>query len=296
MVLPDRVSEYHKLGQQVYAEARRLAPDHPMVLLLGAGVGLEPEDYWIERERVLKQVEGIVPDWEISYGVHHLVYMGKAREAVELLERAQQLDPLNGTVTLNLAEAYADAEDMKAAFAELDRGRTLANTPRLYIAGSSLLMALAVDDLQAIQTYAEEMYQIDSGGVNAINHEMASLAGDKPALRAALWRAASDPANRTGRTGTLIANWLAYAGDTDLALEVLNSSVDASMFNRAEIWTFSDAYSMYPVLWRPVLREVRKLPGFKDLARQLGLVGYWRKSGYWGDYCRPVGEDDFECE
>ena len=48
--------------------------------------------------------------------------------------------------------------------------------------------------------------------------------------------------------------------------------------------------------WRPIFRDMRKLPGFKDLMRDIGIVDYWRTTGHWGDFCRPVGEDDFECE
>ena len=40
---------------------------------------------------------------------------------------------------------------------------------------------------------------------------------------------------------------------------------------------------------------MRKLPGFKDLLRDLGLVDYWRKTGNWADFVRPIGDDDFEC-
>jgi hypothetical protein len=36
------------------------------------------------------------------------------------------------------------------------------------------------------------------------------------------------------------------------------------------------------------------LPGFKDFLRQLGLVDYWRTTGNWSDFCRPVGEADFK--
>jgi hypothetical protein len=25
------------------------------------------------------------------------------------------------------------------------------------------------------------------------------------------------------------------------------------------------------------------------------VVDYWRETGSWGDYCRPVGGDNFEC-
>jgi len=41
---------------------------------------------------------------------------------------------------------------------------------------------------------------------------------------------------------------------------------------------------------------MRRLPGFKDLVSKLGLVDYWRSSGNWGEFCRLVGADDFECE
>ena len=46
------------------------------------------------------------------------------------------------------------------------------------------------------------------------------------------------------------------------------------------------------ILWRPVLRDVRKLPG--DLVRDLGYFEYWRKYG-WSDFCRQA-VNDFVCE
>lgn len=49
-----------------------------------------------------------------------------------------------------------------------------------------------------------------------------------------------------------------------------------------------------PALWMPVMRDVRKLPAFKDLMRQSGLVAYWFKYG-WSDFCRPIGDKDFVC-
>lgn len=49
------------------------------------------------------------------------------------------------------------------------------------------------------------------------------------------------------------------------------------------------------VLWYPYKTQVRATPEFKDIVRELGLVDYWRKTGNWGDFCKPVGSDDFEC-
>ena len=34
---------------------------------------------------------------------------------------------------------------------------------------------------------------------------------------------------------------------------------------------------------------------FRQQIVQAGLVDYWRASGKWGDMCRPLGEDNFEC-
>jgi hypothetical protein len=44
-----------------------------------------------------------------------------------------------------------------------------------------------------------------------------------------------------------------------------------------------------------MMAEARRTEGFKALVRDLGLVDYWRASGSWADFCRPIGADDFEC-
>ena len=47
--------------------------------------------------------------------------------------------------------------------------------------------------------------------------------------------------------------------------------------------------------WLPVMQEVRQLPRFKELMKEIGLVDYWNKFG-WPDLCRPIGDDDFMCD
>jgi len=65
---------------------------------------------------------------------------------------------------------------------------------------------------------------------------------------------------------------------------------------RKEIFARGGHVSAGSVVWLPLFRDMRQLPGFKDLLREIGLVDYWRETGDWGDFCRPVGDNDFECE
>jgi hypothetical protein len=46
--------------------------------------------------------------------------------------------------------------------------------------------------------------------------------------------------------------------------------------------------------WHPSYAAVRNTERFKKVARDLGLVDYWRARG-WPAQCRPLGGTDFTC-
>ena len=48
-------------------------------------------------------------------------------------------------------------------------------------------------------------------------------------------------------------------------------------------------------VWNPALAEYRASEHFRDYVRQTRMDTYWRKHG-WPDLCRPLGDDDFECD
>ena len=48
-------------------------------------------------------------------------------------------------------------------------------------------------------------------------------------------------------------------------------------------------------VWMPYAKDVRALPAFKQLMRDMQLVDYWRENG-WPDLCRPLNDNDFECD
>jgi hypothetical protein len=114
-----------------------------------------------------------------------------------------------------------------------------------------------------------------NAGNHRLDHAMAQFI-DAPAdavhaLRRAA--AATDPDN------TLIA-WAAYYHEPELALDLLAKAAPG-MGDTAP-------------LWQPILRDVRKLPGFRKIVTDLGLVDYWRVYG-WSDFCHPLGGSDFAC-
>jgi len=78
-----------------------------------------------------------------------------------------------------------------------------------------------------------------------------------------------------------IAMVAAYFGDPQFALKVKGEDVRTNPIRLAAVWY-------------PVMSEVRRLPEFKKLVIEINLVEYWRAYG-WADYCRPLGDDDFEC-
>lgn len=79
----------------------------------------------------------------------------------------------------------------------------------------------------------------------------------------------------------LMAAWTAYFGDAVFSLHLARESVarqQSSIF----------------YLWLPLFEDVRRLPDFKSVVRDLDLVDYWREYG-WPPFCRSLDGDDFAC-
>ena len=109
-----------------------------------------------------------------------------------------------------------------------------------------------------------------------IDRGLALEESDIPFLRSgvAIAREAStaDPPMKTG-----LSFWAAYFQEPELALA---------------LWT--EGTRTPDTLWQPLMREVRSLPAFKDVVRELGLVDYWSAYG-WSDFCYPIDGEDFAC-
>jgi hypothetical protein len=57
-----------------------------------------------------------------------------------------------------------------------------------------------------------------------------------------------------------------------------------------DISLFSD------VAFRPALRRFRQDPRFMAVAKRMGLVDYWQKSGIWPDFCFTDPDQPYDCK
>lgn len=283
---PGAREEWSARAAEALARALELTPESPDVLEQAAFIALSGGD-WVAAGRTYAALLDAAPNGvlepriAIGYGTF-LVTAGKPRAAVRQFERVRPVEPLDTWLAQNLAEAYTSAGDIAAAIAEVDRGFAIDGPQNSFLA-SGLVTALASGDRALIdRRLALAVQGIGPVPGADLNEAMGGYLDDPPAARAELMRLLTGSSNHPSGYLGVLAIWAGYYGAPELALEALR-----------RIPIEGDAWVSSWHLWRPLMRDVRRLPEFKDLVRDLGLVDYWREFG-WSEFCRPVG-DDFEC-
>jgi TolB-like protein len=214
-----------------------------------------------------------------------LVSVGKIEQGLAVAERVRREEPLDTFYRTNMLLVYEIAGDFERAEEEMQQlllapgGRTPA------LLGTSISRALSQRDavkLDAALTAISELGD-DAAAAMRKNRSMLEDPGEaRRELRRTLERLKGQP-SVYGVDG--VALWAAWFDDEELALDAMETlSRQGNIF---ENWGFA--------LWRPIFKNVRGNPRFKTLVRDIGLVDYWRASGDWGEFCKPVGKDDFEC-
>jgi hypothetical protein len=257
--------------------AARASPDPRIASLLRATAGFQKGE-WIEAERQLPEREVAARELNVLSLTNpartKLLYWmaeDKLTQAVAGWEKERAMDPLGEQVAVNLQDAYANAGRFADSLKEKARARSLGVSDVVEL--GSLHLAIAMKDRR------ETGLAWERGHALGLWPEFYPLR-DRPAEALALLRARlAEP----GQVDGGLALWAAAFGDAELALAILKEGVDPDR-----------RWIMALTLWRPIMGDVRKLPGFKELVRELGLVDYWREFG-WGDHCKPVGDTDFQC-
>ena len=265
------------------SRARELAPQAPAILAATA-VDFTRHQRWLDAERILENlIKGnrkVLTELDYCYGFF-LDTVGRPSEAIEYGRRFLRAEPLDPYAVTLLGVASAAAGDIPGALATFEDGIARIGGQSAWPYGSAVNVAMATDDHELIKRRVTSLIKLDPIG-GPVHTAMLALMDDRLAALAELRRIFATTAVDIPLQRFVIASWAAHFDDAELALEALEDSLPKFIEIMSQ-WT------------QPLFRDVRRLPGFKKVLRETGLVDYWRSTGNWGEFCRPVGDDDFEC-
>jgi TolB-like protein len=280
--LPERSAEFVAKQEQSLNHALALAPESaPVKVALAAREAAKGN--LAKAEQLLVSIKDLPPGLTANGYVSYALFamsVGRPREAMEVLERARQADPLWTFPPLLLQICHESVGELDAAEAEYQRSLALGDRSEL-LAGTVLVRAMSRKDAEALRSASAETRLSPA----EVNHQMVLYLDEPRAGIAALRRIIDDPGFSPSIVrSVVIAQWAAYFGDPALSLQALRTMPRSG-----------PSGSVLFSLWRPLEKETRRLPEFKEYVRERGLVDYWRTTGKWGEFCRPVRADDFEC-
>ncbi|MCH7822574.1 MAG: hypothetical protein IIA07_11195 [Proteobacteria bacterium] len=84
-----------------------------------------------------------------------------------------------------------------------------------------------------------------------------------------------------------------WESQTDSGISLSDLSIVLLAFGAYEEFAASRISGFYT--WLPDARDFRATPLFKKMFRENGVLAYWQDRGF-PDFCRPLGDDDFECD
>jgi len=285
--VPDRLAEAREEQRAIRERLRELAPASPFTAMIEANALVEARR-WMEAEPAIASARAAGAIFrEDTMGVETFLLLatGRFREALPRIQRQIAEDPLslNASYGWQIMLTLASRDD--EADAEYLRSRSLTGE-RGFVDVLALWRQLTRPSAEPAALRAQFELTARTGGrpFDRLAAELADELDNREAAVATLHRLYADPAMQTASGMLWLAGLADHFNDTDLALSALRRSyVDLGGTNIG-------------MLWRPMRNPLRADPRFKDIVRDLGLVDYFRASGNWGDFCRPLpGGDDFEC-
>jgi tetratricopeptide (TPR) repeat protein len=237
---------------------------------------------------------GMNSDWPVDY-----------EQSLALFDEALARNPKNTTAHLWRTVVYLDL----GYFDRAERGarQCLEIDPAYEICRSFLALAalFAGDTERALEIHETALRHGFNGNTNPFLYFYAATGRERTALIAMA-------ANNAAR-GINKATVYEYQALTDPAFdyEAEKALIEQAYFRAGEAepdWDPTNPdylflYRRYDQLrsselaywWYPYPLEFRNSPHRKRMMREIGMPVYWRKHGF-PPQCRPIGDDDFECD
>jgi hypothetical protein len=236
---------------------------------------LYPRMDWIGGEEAFTTAITLLSDRPIlDQHANMLMRSGRTAAARAQYDAAESLEPLGGRPSVHrwyvsLAQRrFAEAREIVGW--ENETSRVSKNLEIALNEGDieqikTAIRALPIKDISTAVLYSPVLSEFDSPGT----------------VLSTLRRIYGDASTQWSSKLHQIALLAAYFGDPEFALQVKAEEVRNTPVRLGAVWY-------------PVMHDVRRLPGFKQLVTDINLVAYWRTYG-WADDCRPLGDADFTC-
>lgn len=281
---PEEEAEIRAGMAEAGVRVQALAPDAVESLQIRS-TKLLGERKWQEAEALLLStgMPDLPSSWlGNSYGTM-LRSVGRVKEAVPYYQQGALREPLSLVVS-GQSQIVLDSAGMPdAAHKEYLRGKALPGDYSQwdFHARRRQWMREGIDA-------ASREHEFRAGlAVDQVAPQLAATLARDPSNRAtalaAIRKAFGDPAYQNNARMLRLLIYADYYGDRQLAVAALHRA----------LVDLKGVTMLIP--WYPSESGWRSDPAFKDLMRELRIVDYWRATGRWGDFCKPLAADDFEC-
>ena len=277
--------------EQIRAHIAQLAPDHWSVKRERAyslwGEGKRAEAIAVAREIMETgplTYEHAAPYTNLIFAAGHL------DQTVAVDEKFRAIEPLAMFHSRSLQYDYIAARRYDEAEAEYRRSMALEGSHHgpAWVAFTRML-AHKDADVKALRDLHRQLLQDVEAPDSPFFRDLGAVMHDRDAMLAILHRAAADSAYRGNLGLVSLADAL---GEADLAATAMREDMERRKGFKEGRMDFGSYWN----LWLAPYSGLRAHPEFKKLLIETGLADYWRQTGKWGDSCKPVGADDFQCQ
>jgi len=249
--------------------------------LAGLGMVYSNQGHWQRSLELLQRASELSKDSTPTYFYGSvLLSAGYISEAQQALLQAERMDPIYPQLQAFLGLSAMAGGDLASARIHFQRAVDGGNSNG--VSGMFWLELEAGNPEKAI-AYLEEFVALietaQTSGLQRQSLEAITAAIRDPALLQNGIEAALDE-------GNIIA--LNYFGADRKIAHLLDSDLASGT-------TINNSLRLAFRLWAPSFAGLRQLPEYKQFLQDFGLVDLWKARG-WPDLCKPIGEDDFECE
>ena len=212
----------------------------------------------------------------------HQELVCRFQDAIETYRPMLRQDPLSLVVSFMMQSRLDAGGRTDEAQAEFERSKDLAGDRGMVELLAFLRMWSCSGPGGAREQYQRFLAHCGSDMHLPVFDELERVLLEPGKAQALITHAAAENENRNAVRQSHLALLAGAFGAIDVAIAAIRCAyVDFGLMPQR-------------FMWLPAFATVRKDARFKNIVRDLGLYDYWRKTGKWGDFARPLGEDDFQ--